>query len=305
MGGASYVRRAKRNRIERRLILVGRPAQVSDTDPGKPPLAWSAGMPNAATTVFILEAWQRAPASTGGGQSRSINVYTNAHQVALLLDGKPYAPAQRVEHFGQATFAVVFRPGNLTAVAMDEHGKALASHSVVSLKGPAAAIAVSLDAPSAATGTGTHVVADGEDVAMVRATLLDAAGNFAFNASNNVSFKVVSGPGRIWTTHNGDPANDNPRDVAWVPAYHGLARAFVRTTVDAATPLWHRRRLVQIDADTGRGGSATVVAGGEHAAAGGDIILQASAPGLAPVLLTIPVSTSLDHLPLAVASESV
>jgi hypothetical protein len=46
-----------------------------------------------------------------------------------------------------------------------------------------------------------------------------------YNASSNITFHVVSGPGRIWTTHNGDPANDHPRDVSWVPAYHGLARA--------------------------------------------------------------------------------
>ena len=46
-----------------------------------------------------------------------------------------------------------------------------------------------------------------------------------YNASSNITFSVVSGPGRIWTTHNGDPANDHPRDVSWVPAYHGLARA--------------------------------------------------------------------------------
>jgi hypothetical protein len=39
----------------------------------------------------------------------------------------------------------------------------------------------------------------------------------------------------------------------------GLVRAVVRTTVDTATPLWHRRRLLQIDVDSGVGGSTTVV----------------------------------------------
>ena len=170
-------------------------------------------MADVAEQVFIIEAWQRAPSSSGMGLSRNINVYTNAPSVRLELNGKPFAPAQKVEFFGQATFKVAYAPGNLTAVAMDAQRKTLASHSVVSLRGDAASIVLSLDAPSPHTGTGTHVVADGEDVAMVRATLLDYAGNFAFNATNNVTFTVVSGPGRIWTTHNGNPANDHPR---WV-----------------------------------------------------------------------------------------
>jgi hypothetical protein len=59
---------------------------------------------------------------------------------------------------------------------MDSAGKTLSSYSVASLAGVATSIELSLDAPSASTGTGTHLVADGEDVAMVRATLFDSAG---------------------------------------------------------------------------------------------------------------------------------
>jgi hypothetical protein len=39
-----------------------------------------------------------------------------------------------------------------------------------------AAVVLSLDAPSKLTGTGEALVADGEDVAMVRATLVDSNG---------------------------------------------------------------------------------------------------------------------------------
>ena len=283
-------------------------SNISDSDAGKPPLAWP-GRPELAAgapTVFILEAWQPAPASSSMGSNRTINVYTNAQAVRLELNGQPLAPSQGVPFFGQATFRVAYSPGNLTAIAMDHSGQAVGSHSVLTPKA-VASIALSLDAPSVHTGTGTHLVADGEDVAMVRCELLDSAGNFAYNATDNITFTVVSGPGRIWTTHNGDPANDNPRDVSWVPAYHGLARAFVRTTLDAATPLWHRQRVRAIDLDSGRGDSVSVsvAAEGEEEAAAGDIILQAEGPGLAPVKLTIPVSTSLAQLPRNVATTSV
>ena len=102
------------------------------------------------------------------------------------MNGKPIGSPASVEFFGQATFNVTYAPGNLTATCMDASGKALASHSVASVAGPAASVELSLDAPSASTGTGTHLVADGEDVAMVRATLLDSAGNFAHNTTANV-----------------------------------------------------------------------------------------------------------------------
>ena len=127
-------------------------------------------------------------------------VDTNAASVKLELNGHPIdgGSVVHVPFFGQATFNVTYAPGNLTAKCMDSSGKTLSSHSVASLVGSATSMQLSLDAPSASTGTGTHLVADGEDVAMVRATLYDAAGNFAYNSTDNVTFTVVSGPGKIW-----------------------------------------------------------------------------------------------------------
>jgi hypothetical protein len=181
-------------------------SNITNSDAGKPPLNWPgrpelAGEPNgrlhdapcppltshgasmrqpsgAGTTVFILEGWLPAPAASGLGGKRTINVYTNAKAVKLELNGKPLAAAQDVEYFGQATFTVTYSAGNLTAIGLDHSGKAIGSHSVVT-PAAVASLSLSLDAPSARTGTGTHVVADGEDVAMVRAEVLDANGNFA------------------------------------------------------------------------------------------------------------------------------
>ena len=95
--------------------------------------------------------------------------------------------------------------------------------------------------------TGSALVADGEDTAMLRATLVDATGALVPGAMNNISFTVVSGPGKVWSTHNGDPANVKSNDEPWNLAYHGLARVYIRTTADHATAAAHRRRLRQID----------------------------------------------------------
>jgi len=287
-------------------------SNISDTDPGKPPLSWKPDVPNAKTTVFILETWQPRPAVySKTNHTRTINVYTNAPGVRLQLNGKDITPVQKIEFFGQATFNnVPFSPGNLTAVAVDAKNVMLASHSVVTPTTTTGSIVLSLDAPSVATGTGTHVVADGEDVALVRATLLDSAGNFAADASDNVTFTIVSGPGRIWTTHNGDPADGSPRNASWNTAYHGLIRVFVRTTTDSATPLWHRQRMLQIDVDSGVGDSATVIGDDQQqdASASNDIVIKAEIAGashISAATLTIPVSNDLSHLPMAVAAKSV
>ena len=44
-----------------------------------------------------------------------------------------------------------------------------------------------------ATGTGTSLVADGHDAALLRASVLDGEGRVMHLASNNISFRVVSG----------------------------------------------------------------------------------------------------------------
>ena len=63
-------------------------------------------------------------------------------------------------------------------------------------------IAPPSDAPSAATGTGTALVADGQDTALVRCSVVDARGvvvpdgrQFPTRPAVNVTFEVVSGQG--------------------------------------------------------------------------------------------------------------
>ena len=91
--------------------------------------------------------------------------------------------------------------------------------------------------------------------------------------------------------------------VSWSAAYHGLVRAIVRVTVDAATPLSHRRRMLEIDVDSGSAGSTVVV---EENGGVQNIVVQASVEGsdIPPAQITIPVSVSLSRDgPLAVASK--
>ena len=57
---------------------------------------------------------------------------------------------------------------------------------------------------------------------MVSAAILDTNGHVVPSASHNVTFNIVSGPGRIIGVGNGHPACHEPNQASWRSAYHGL-----------------------------------------------------------------------------------
>jgi hypothetical protein len=75
--------------------------------------------------------------------------------------------------------------GNITAIARDSSGAALATHTVFT-SGPAAGIVLSLDAPSISTGTGAALLLDGQDAGLVRATIVPTPPNIISCASGAV-----------------------------------------------------------------------------------------------------------------------
>lgn len=179
--------------------------------------------------------------------------------------------------------------------------KTLATHTRLTV-GKVTAIRLQLDAPSEITGTGAAMMADGQDVALIRATLVDARGLHVNSAADSVTFRVVSGGGRVVGTHNGDPTTHENNHAPTHAAYHGLVRCVVMSTVDASSPAWHRARLQQIDVDSDHG--MTRIVGPHDAFANDDIIVEASAPGLPSARIHVPVSTSPADSVLAVAERS-
>ena len=236
---------------------------------------------------------------------RYVNVYSNAPWVRLRLNGELVPNASASPSHGVASWrALAYAPGTLVAEALAADGATvLASHARRSW-GAAAAIALSLDAPSLATGTGAALFLDGADVALLRVTLLDAAGAVCASCVDNVTFAVTEGPALVAGCGNGDPANRDPNDAPWKPAYHGLVRAIVRVTLDAATPDAVRARRLAIETDAGKGprSSAVMPIGGSPPTR---IVITATAPGLPPASITIPLSVDAKDAPLAVAAASV
>lgn len=165
-------------------------------------------------------------------------------------------------------------PGKLTAVARDSAGKVVATMERHT-NGKAAKLELSIDAPAAATGTGTAVLLDGHDAALLRASVVDDNGRVMHLATNNITFRVVSGPGVVQGTGNGDPHCHEPNNAPWHSAYHGLVRGVIKVTSAAARDPAERALIATIDR---HGPLSAGSAPQDHA----DIVVEVSSPGERP-----------------------
>lgn len=268
-------------------------ANISSTSPDRAPLA------NTSAFAHIVESWQNSP--TG---QRTINVYTNAASVRLLVNGAPVGTAS-VPAYGKAQFTnVSYTPGTLTAQALAADGQTVLATDSKSSWGAPAGIVLSLDAPTPLTGTGSALYLDGGDAALVRATIVDSAGNVVSDASLNITFAVTAGPGAITGCGNGDPANQDPNHVPWKPAYHGLVRAVVRVSLNAAGEDADRALAAFVNPDAGLGQSSAILSG-PASNAPTLLTISASAPGLPTASINIALSVNAADSVLAVAASSV
>ena len=115
-------------------------------------------------------------------------------------------------------------------------------------------------------------------------------------ATDNITFTVLSGPGFVQGTGNGDPHNQEPNNAPWHTAYHGLVRAVVRVNSTAGRSTTERALLAQIDVHGPMSSSSSSLAEEAHSVYGSGggsppIVVQASSPGFAPVTVSIPTST--------------
>ena len=249
--------------------------------------------------VHIVEHWEPHP----NANTRTIHVYTNAPMAELFINGKSQGVQQLVWQ-GWAQWSVTFASGNLTATAISDQHVVMATHTILTSGSPAKIIA-SIDVPSEKTGTGSALVLDGQDTGLVRASIVDSTGQVVPSASHNVSFRIVSGPGRIIGVGNGDPACHEPNHASWRSAYHGLARVVVQVTEDHASSSQHRHRLLQIDRDGGIHTHIRHPGVSSPSKFADSIVVEVSAPGVGSSTVTIPVTTDIvTHNVLNVAKRS-
>ena len=262
-----------------------------------------------AHEVHLVESWESPDSwnETRGNTTRAIHVYTNAPLAELFVNGKsqgslPIVPVVLGDGGSYAEWnAMPWESGTLAAVALSANGTQVARASVQT-NGQAAALVLSLDCPSTLTGTGAALFLDGQDVALVRASIVDSLGQVVHLATHNVTFSVVSGPGAIQGTANGDPKSYQPHVSNSQTAYHGLVRAVVRVTSIAGLSTRQKTLLQHVDGPTRRRSFTTAVRPSLTDA--DDIIIEASSPGLSPVQLRIPTSTDPSEASVLAVAEA-
>jgi len=160
-------------------------------------------------------------------------VFTNGDSIELLLNGQSVG-VQAVAPHDKAGFSLGFRPGNLTAVATKNGRPWGTADTHVTGTGPFS-IVLRVDAP--VVNSSQPLVASGQDVAVLTATVLDAAGWIVHTDCNQPEITVaVSGNSALLGLGNSDPHDHTPEGrIAGSTrrSFNGLLRILVETTATA------------------------------------------------------------------------
>jgi beta-galactosidase len=170
------------------------------------------------TVLHLLPHW-----NWPGKEGQEIDVWchSNCDEVELFLNAQSLGRKKMPEN-SHLEWKVKYAPGTLIAKGFKD-GKEIATAKTETAGEPAA---VKL-APDRAT-----IQADGEDVAMVAVSVVDAQGRLVPTADNEVTFEV--GPNaRIIGVGNGDPSSHESDKAAKRKTFNGLCMVIVQSSKNA------------------------------------------------------------------------
>ena len=254
------------------------------SDSGRPPLP-------SQTVVHVLSL---PPPGGVVGSKSTIEAITTAPFAELFLDGEsqgvlatPFNALGEYMGMNWSSSSNGYKK-NITVVGWDASsgGNMLAHHTllVAGSNNATYKIKLTLDVPSISTGTGSCLLLDGRDTAMVRASIVDGStGALVSSARNRITFRVVSGPGSGAGISNGDPASHEWMKSDSVNAFGGLARGLFHVSIDCTSEM--RELAASIDMDSHWPTSSEC----EET----NFVVEASSPGFMPTRISIPVSTNV------------
>jgi beta-galactosidase len=165
-------------------------------------------------TQVLFSDW--SPKNTAAHEEQ-VEIYSNCKEVELFLNGESLGKKEINTNASPRVWRVAFAPGTLKAVGSNG-GKIVATQELRTAGAPAA---IQLE-------SNAEEISDRwDDVAVVRATIVDAQGIPVPRADNLVSFSV-SGPGVIAAVDNGDNESHEPFQASERRAYLGQCVAFVK-----------------------------------------------------------------------------
>ncbi|HEY4382670.1 MAG TPA: glycoside hydrolase family 2 TIM barrel-domain containing protein [Acidobacteriaceae bacterium] len=151
----------------------------------------------------------------------NVDVYTNAEEVELFLNGKSIGTAKLHADASPISFKVPFAPGTLKAVARS-NGKIVATQELKTAGKPAH-IVFAADTPT------VPLTPDWNDVRYVTATLVDDAGTRIPDSTTVIHF-AASGPATIVAVDNGNFTDHDPYQATQRKVYFGNALALIRAS---------------------------------------------------------------------------
>jgi len=152
----------------------------------------------------------------------AVEVYSNCKEVELFLNGKSLGAQPLPVDASPRIWKVTFAPGTLKAVARND-GSMVATDELRTA-GPPAKIRL--------VPNRKELGDVWDDVAFVRAMVVDRSGIPVPSASDLISFKI-SGPGVIAAVDNADNASHEPFQATERHAFGGECVAFVKATAPA------------------------------------------------------------------------
>jgi beta-galactosidase len=143
--------------------------------------------------------------------------FTNADRVELIVNGTS-AGEQEVKANSHVAWKVPFVAG-----AIEARGVKAGQPELVDRRETTGAPAKIVLVPDRA-----RIAADGEDLSVVVAQIVDSQGRVVPTAADDVTF-TVSGPGRVIGVGNGDPSSHEPDRASKRKAFNGLCMALVQS----------------------------------------------------------------------------
>ena len=151
------------------------------------------------------------------GKEIDVWVHSNLDGVELRLNGRSLG-RRAVERYKHLSWKVPYAPGRLEARGYKD-GRVV-RRATRETTGAPARLALQADR--------SPIAADGEDVAMIAVSVLDAQGRPVPTADNEITF-AITGPGRLIGVGNGDPSSHEADKGTTRRLFGGLCAAIVQS----------------------------------------------------------------------------
>ena len=196
---------------EEPMVAIARRAANDDVMPTDPGYAQE-----ERHTQVLFSDW--SPKNTAAHEEQ-VEIYSNCKDVELFLNGESLGKKPINANATPRVWRVAFGPGTLKAVGSND-GKVAATQELRTAGAPAA---IQLETKNAQIGTSW------DDVAIVRARIVDANGIPVPRANDSISFSV-NGPGVVAAVDNGDNEAPDNFQGSERRAYLGECVVFVKAS---------------------------------------------------------------------------